>query len=601
MRLEFWDWAIVAFVMAFSIVVSVSVRQQASKSADEFFLSGRSMPWWLLGASMVATTFSTDTPNLVADITRTRGVAGNWIWWAFLLTGMATAFFFARCWRRSGVATDIEFYELRYSGSIAAFLRIFRAVYLGLVFNVLIMAAVTLAAIKFGTILLGVTPLQVVLVAGSVTLLFSIVGGLKGVLIADMFLFFLAMIGAVAAAYFAVNLPEVGGLSGLFSHPAVESKSALLPSLSDPDSFIPLLLIPLVVQWWSVWYPGAEPGGGGYVAQRMLAAKNENNALGAVLLFNFAHYALRPWPWILVALASLIVFPDLESLRVAFPDVDSSVVGHDLAYPAMLTFVPSGWLGAVVASLLAAYMSTISTSLNLGSSYFTNDVYRRFINPQAEPKRLVTIGRIAMAGIMLLAGFLALQLQSALQTFNLLLSIGAGTGLLFILRWYWDRINAWSEISAMVISFVISVFMQLSDFPTLEDWHKLVISIAITTVGWIAVTLLTPREDAEKLVAFYNKIQPRGPGWEWTKAQPRAIKQRDRSGQTLHISLLCMILACISVYTTMFAIGRFLQANMQFGFVALVVAIASSAACFYYWQKHFSAAVMKRAIDLQQG
>jgi len=587
MQLQLLDWTIIASVLVSSVLVSLAVGRKAASSAQEFFLSGRSMPWWLLGASMVATTFSTDTPNLVADITRTKGVAGNWVWWAFLITGMATAFFFARGWRRSGVATDIEYYEIRYSGKPAAFLRIFRAVYLGLIFNVLIMASVTLAAIKLGTILVGASPLEIVIVAGSVTLLFSILGGLKGVLITDLMLFVLAMTGSIAAAYFAVSMPQVGGISALFEHPQVAGKSSILPSLSDPDAYIPLLLIPLLVQWWSVWYPGSEPGGGGYVAQRMLAAKDENNAMGAVVFFNFAHYALRPWPWILVALASMIVFPDLDSLRAAFPDIDPSVVGNDLAYPAMLTFVPSGWLGVILASLLAAYMSTMSTSLNLGSSYFTNDVYMRFVNPKAKPAQLVTIGRVAMAITMVAAGFLALQLESALQSFNILLSIGAGTGLLFLLRWYWDRINAWSEISAMIISFVTSLALQLGNFPNLLDWEKLLISVGVTTAGWIIVTLITPRDDPDTLVGFYNKVQPRGPGWEWTKAQPSATRERNRSAHTLHLSLACMVLGCTAVYSTMFAIGHALKSANQMAFIASAVAVISGGVCYRIWAQTF--------------
>ena len=314
MRLGSADWIIIIAVIAVALVISILVSRRSSRSSEEFYLSGRNMPWWLLGASMVATTFSTDTPNLVADITRTNGVSGNWVWWAFLLTGMTTAFLFAKMWRRSGLTTDIEFYELRYSGRIAAFLRVFRAVYLGLILNTMIMAVVTLAAIKIGAVLFGLTPAHVVLVATSTALFVAIVGGLRGVIYTDLLLFTIAMSGAFSAAYFALALPEVGGLSGLFNHPAVIEKAQLFPDPTNADVFVPLLLMPLLIQWWSVWYPGAEPGGGGYVAQRMLAARTPDHALGAMVLFNFAHYVLRPWPWIIVALASLIVFPALGDI-----------------------------------------------------------------------------------------------------------------------------------------------------------------------------------------------------------------------------------------------------------------------------------------------
>jgi SSS family solute:Na+ symporter len=415
---------------------------------------------------MVATTFSTDTPNLVTDIVRTNGVSGNWVWWAFLLTGLLTVFVYAKLWRRSNVATDMEFYELRYGGKPAHFLRWFRAFYLGVLFNVMAMSAVTLAAIKIGQVMLGLDPVFTVLVAGSITVLFSAVGGFRGVIYTDFVLFFVAIAGAVGAAYYLVNIPEVGGLEALLAHENVSDKLSILPDFSDTEALIGILIIPLAVQWWSAWYPGAEPGGGGYIAQRMLAAKNENHAIGATFFFNIMHYALRPWPWILVALASMVVYPDLLSIQTAFPNVAADKLGNDLAYSAMLTKLPSGLLGLVMASLGAAYMSTISTHLNWGSSYIVNDVYKLEIQPNATEKQLVMVGRVATVLLMVASGFLALTLTNALQLFDIILMFGAGTGLIFILRWFWWRINAWSEISAMIVSGVLSILFNFGSIGT---------------------------------------------------------------------------------------------------------------------------------------
>jgi len=320
MLLESIDWTIIISFFAISLIIGLLVAKKAGSSSSEFFLSGRNMPWWLLGFSMVATTFSTDTPNLVTDFVRTDGVAGNWQWWAFLLTGMLTVFVYAKLWRRSGVMTDIEFYEIRYSGKPAAFLRGFRALYLGVFFNIIVMATVTLAAIKIGGVMFDFTPLQTIIVASIVTVAYSMLGGLRGVLITDFLLFFIAMFGSVVAAVVALNHEAVGGLSNMLVHENVVSKLSLLPDFGEGkwDIAISIFIIPIAVQWWNVWYPGSEPGGGGYIAQRMLAAKDEKHAMGATLFFNAAHYALRPWPWIIVALCSLIVFPDLESLQQAW-------------------------------------------------------------------------------------------------------------------------------------------------------------------------------------------------------------------------------------------------------------------------------------------
>ncbi|HCR55039.1 MAG TPA: Na+:solute symporter, partial [Cytophagales bacterium] len=389
------DWIIIIAFLSFSLIIGLLNSKRASESASEFFLSSRSMPWWLLGISMVATTFSADTPNLVTDIVRKNGVSGNWVWWAFLLTGMLTVFVYAKLWRRSGVVTDLEFYELRYGGKSAAFLRGFRALYLGVFFNIVIMASVSLAAIKIGGVMMGLTPVQTLLIATIITVAYSSLGGLRSVLITDFFQFLIAMVGSVAATVYIINQPMVGGLDNLFSQASVTSKLSFLPDFSDTSTLIPLLILPLAVQWWSVWYPGAEPGGGGYIAQRMLSAKNEKNALTASLIFNITHYALRPWPWILIALASLVVFPDLISLQKAFPHIPADKINDDLAYPAMLTFLPAGLMGMLIASLVAAYMSTISTHLNWGSSYVVHDFYKRFLKPEASEKELVAVGRIS--------------------------------------------------------------------------------------------------------------------------------------------------------------------------------------------------------------
>jgi Na+/proline symporter len=536
------------------------------------------MPWWLLGFSMVATTFSTDTPNLVTDIVRQNGVAGNWAWWAFLIGGMVTVFWYAKLWRRSEVMTDIEFYEMRYSGKGAAFLRGFRALYLGLLFNVMVMAAVSLAAIKIGGVILGLSPLQSILWAMIATGIFASIGGFRSVIFTDFILFGMAMIGAVAAAYFAINHEMIGSLGALLEHPNLEGKLSFVPAIERTadgalteqslNAWVTLMVIPLLVQWWSVWYPGAEPGGGGYVAQRMLAAKNEKHATGAVLFFNFAHYGLRPWPWILVALASLIVFPTLESIHAAFPHIDPDMLGHDLAYPAMLTFLPSGWLGLVIASLIAAYMSTISTQTNGGSFYLVNDFYKRFVNPGASEKQLVRAGRISTILMMVVAGWLALQLRSALDTFQILLQVGAGTGLIFLLRWYWWRINAYSEISAMISSFAIAVTFKVLD-TDLAWWQELLTGVGLTTLVWVTVTLFSPNTDQSVLESFFRKVRPGGPGWKRVRSQiPETLPASDALGP----QLTSLIMGIATVYGFLFGIGRLIYGELLFGIVLVVVA-----------------------------
>ena len=574
MQLTTLDWAVIAAYAVLALGVGLYFARRAGREVGEYFLGGRSMPWWLLGTSMVATTFSTDTPNLVTDLVRTGGVSQNWLWWAFLITGMCTVFFYAKLWRRSGILTDIGFYELRYSGRPAAFLRGFRAVYLGVFFNTMIMATVTLAAIKIGGVLLGLSKYEVVLWAGGLTALYSATSGLWGVVVTDLILFVIAMFGSLAAAYYALTLPEVGGLAGLFSHPALEGKLALLPDFTDWSSAAAVFVVPIAVQWWSTWYPGAEPGGGGYVAQRMLAAPDESQAMKATLLFNVAHYALRPWPWILVALASLIVYPTLESIQAAFPNVDPSIVRHDLAYPAMLVFLPPGLLGLVVASLAAAYMSTISTHLNWGASYIVDDVYRRFIAPDEDERRYVTVGRVATVGLIVLASAVSLWLENAMQAFQILLQIGAGTGLVFLLRWFWWRINAWSELAAMVVSFAVALYFQFVHvgFLGLEAWDaslQLVVGVAITTVGWLVVTLLTRPAAAETLRDFHERIRPMGPGWRGAGLGLEA----DPEGESASAAFLAWFLGCVVVYGALFGTGYALYGRG--GLAALCLGVAA--------------------------
>jgi len=598
MELALFDWLIIFLFFAVSLGIGIYVSKSSGKSANEFFLSGRSMPWWLLGLSMVATTFSTDTPNLVTDIVRTNGVSGNWVWWAFLITGLLTVFVYAKLWRKSNVNTDLEFYELRYGGKPASFLRKFRAIYLGIIFNVITMSAVTLAAIKIGGIMLGLEPWQTVITAGLVTVTFSAIGGFKGVVYTDVILFFVAMIGAIGAAYYLVNLPEVGGIQALLTHENVVDKISILPDFGNKEALITLLIIPLAVQWWSSWYPGAEPGGGGYIAQRMLAAKDENHAIGATFFFNIMHYALRPWPWILVALASLVVFPDLQSIQTAFPNITADKLGNDLAYPAMLTKLPTGLLGLVLASLISAYMSTISTQLNWGSSYIVYDFYKRQINPEASQKRLVAVGRLSTVLLMVLSTLLALLLQNAIQLFNLLLVFGAGTGLIFILRWFWWRINAWSEITAMIASGVISLLLAIPSFGIKEAlfgvggifpaWAEFPFVVVVTSTLWILVTIFTPSESKEVLRAFYKKIQPGGPGWKSVleDAEKESIILTDSdAGWTVPSGIIAMLLGCLMIYSIMFATGYFIYGDYQLALPLSALAIGAAFFLIKTWKK----------------
>ena len=574
MNISNLDWIIIALFMIATMAIALWSARQSGKSAKEYFLSGNNMPWWMLGVSMVATTFSADTPNLVTDIVRGDGISGNWVWWAFLLTGMLTVFVYARLWRRAGIVTDLEFYELRYSGKSASFLRGFRAIYLGVFFNVMIMASVLLAGIKIGGVMLGLSAVQTVGLVSVVTVFYSAVGGLRGVILTDVFQFVLSMIGMVVAAVFIMQLPGVESLDNLINHPNVSDKLNFIPDFNDMELLVPLFLIPLAVQWWSTWYPGAEPGGGGYVAQRMLSAKEEKDAIKATLLFNIAHYALRPWPWILIALASLIIYPDLDSIAQAFPNIEADKIGNDLAFPAMLTKLPAGLIGLLLAALIAALMSTISTHLNWGSSYIVNDFYARFIDRNITERNKVMIGRISTVVLMVLAAIVALYLQNAKQAFDILLQIGAGTGLLFILRWFWWRINAYSEIVAMVVSFVIAFYFERMYDGDLLNYEKMCIGVLLTTIAWLVATYITPATDQETLQAFYAKIQPKGSGWNpvvknLTPRQKHDISQNIDPGLTSQI--IMMLLGCAVVYTALFGSGWLLLGSPVIGAITLFV------------------------------
>jgi len=631
------DWVIIVGFLLAVIGIGSAAAWRSNKNAADFFLSGRSMPWWLLGVSMVACTFSCDTPNLVTDIVRRQGVAGNWCWWAFLLTGMLTVFIYAKLWRRSALDTDLGFYEIRYSGKPAAALRGFRALYLGIFFNIMIMATVSLAAIKIGQVMFGLSPIVSLVVASFGVAVYATLGGLTGSIWADFFQYSVAMVGAFFAAYYAVVSKDIGGISSLtelFAHPNVADKISLFPKADNVSLLMTIFILPIAVQWWNVWYPGAEPGGGGYIAQRMLSAKDEKNAIGATLLFNFLHYAVRPWPWIVVALVSLIMFPISSSEEVAagkaymasnvalvqqyedgkldkanpqytevrqmkaqangvgalakaFPTVNDKFLKDDIAYPGMISKMPAGWLGLIIASLIAAYMSTIATHLNWGSSYFVQDFYVRFINPTCAPKKAVMVGRLSMLALLVVSGLVALLMTNAKNSFDILLQIGAGTGLLYILRWFWWRINAYSEISAMLASFVIACLFQWvapsfgveasfekAGMFTIMDYGswKLVIGITLTTIIWVATTYLTKPEKDDVLINFCRKIRAGGPGWKKYAAEVG----RDATGWDVPFGILCMMLGCVAVWSALFSVGKLLYGDLGVGILLAVIAVVST-------------------------
>jgi solute:Na+ symporter, SSS family len=607
MKLLPLDWAIVVVTILICFVPALFFGKRAGKNTSEFFASGRSVPWWLAGLSMVATTFSSDTPNWVTQQVRQYGVAGNWQWWAFVLTGVSTVFFFARLWRRSGVMTDLEFYELRYSGKAASVVRGFRAVYLGLFFNCFIMAMVTLAACKIANILFGLPPWQTILVCGILNVVFAAHSGLWGVLVIDMVQFFIKMTAVIAAAYFSlkevarhtgVGDSAIAGLHKLVSilgsqqvnyqpgsQPVLSPIDGtgqpilnIMPNFAMSELALMIFIVPIAIGWWANWYPGAEPGGGSYIAQRMLASKSEKDSLGGTLFFNLAHYVLRPWPWIITALCSIVIFPELKDIQAAFPAADPGLIGHDSAFPAMLKFLPAGFAGLMMGGLIAANSSTILTHLNWGSSYLVHDFYRRFIKLDANEKHYVMVGRIATVGLYVFAALLSLTLQSSQEAFEVLISIGAGTGLLYLLRWFWWRINAWTEVVAMISSFAISVvfFVMRKTGHALPFAHTVLYSVALTTICWLVAAYVTPPTSRERLISFYRKVHPSGPGWRVIReaagvTEAEGALHSDRIGQ----ATLGWVSGCLTIWSSLFAIGNFLYGRLQLAFILTAVFVVS--------------------------
>ena len=609
MNITWIDWVIVAASILICFVPALFLAKRSSGSTAEFFASGRSVPWWLAGLSMVATTFSSDTPNWVTEQVRKYGVAGNWQWWAFVLTGVATVFFFARLWRRSGVMTDLEFYEHRYSGTAASVVRGFRAVYLGLFFNCFIMGMVTLAACKIANILFGMPAWQTIVVCGILNVVFAAHSGLWGVLVIDMVQFFIKMTAVFAAAWF--SLVEVGerlvgkGAGGWAGLKALVAKLStqqvvvpkvqktvdgvaqfkdgvpvmvdgepvmsvisgqgqpildMLPNFTMPELALMIFILPIAISWWANWYPGSEPGGGSYIAQRMLASKSEKDSLGGTLFFNIAHYVLRPWPWIITALCSIIVYPDLAAIKAAFPAADPTLIGHDSAFPAMLMFLPVGFVGLMIGGLIAANSSTILTHLNWGSSYLVHDFYRRFMKKDASEAHYVNVGRLSTVLLYVVAAVLSLYMKSAQQAFQVLLSIGAGTGLLYVARWFWWRVSAWCEVVAMVMSLVTAVGVPMvlpqADFATTTLWQ-----VGLTTVAWLVTAFVGPQTDRATLISFCQKVKPAGPGWTDIRAEAgisdAEIAQENRIGS----AFVGWIAGCALIWGSLFAIGNFLYAS----------------------------------------
>ena len=589
MQLTWIDWAIVIASILICFVPALFYAKRSSESTSEFFASGRSVPWWLAGLSMVATTFSSDTPNWVTEQVRKYGVAGNWQWWAFVLTGVATVFFFARLWRRSGVMTDLEFYEHRYSGKAASLVRGFRAVYLGFFFNCFIMGMVTLAACKIANILFGMPAWQTIVICGVLNVVFAAHSGLWGVLIIDMIQFFIKMTAVFAAAWF--SLVEVGerlvgkGAGGWAGLKALVAKLStqqvvttdgvpvmsvingtgqpfldMLPNFTMSELALMIFILPIAIGWWANWYPGAEPGGGSYIAQRMLASKSEKDSLGGTLFFNIAHYVLRPWPWIITALCSIIVYPDLASIKSAFPAADVALIGHDSAFPAMLKFLPVGFVGLMVGGLIAANSSTILTHLNWGSSYLVHDFYRRFINKDATEGHYINVGRLSTVVLYVFAAVLSLFMTSAQQAFEVLLSIGAGTGLIYIARWFWWRVSAWCEIVAMVMSLVTSLAVPLL-MPDDGFATRTIVQVAITTLAWLITAYVGPETDRATLISFYRKVKPVGPGWTDIRAEAGVTDAEVAQENRIGSALLGWISGCVVIWSSLFAIGNFLYSS----------------------------------------
>ena len=582
MRLALIDWTIIAAYFALSLAIGLYYARRAGRSTEEYFLSNRSLPWWLAGTSMVATTFAADTPLVVAGLVAANGVAGNWLWWNMVASGILTVFFFARLWRRSGVMTDVELAELRYSGRPAAFLRGFRALYLGLLINCIIMGWVTLAMVKVLNLTLGISAWQAAFLCLAITAAYVIISGFWGVVVTDAVQFSIAMLGCILLAILSVQ--RVGGMEELIArvttHFGSEDRAiGLWPGFDSPWLPAATFAVYLAVQWWASWYPGAEPGGGGYVAQRIFSAKNEKHGLLAAFWFNIAHYALRPWPWIITALCAVALYPTLEDKEAGFVQI-------------MLDVLPAGLLGLLIASFAAAYMSTISTQLNWGTSYLINDFYRRFVQKQGSERHYVAASRVATVLLALLGGLISLGLESIGGTWQLLLAIGAGTGLVYILRWYWWRINAWSEISAMTAALVVSLFFRWRgaalfgldpNEPRTGDLffaYSLLATVAVTTVVWLIVTLVTAPEPRAKLISFYRKVRPDGPGW-------RAVAREagGPEGGSLAPNFLNWLFGCVLVYSFLFGIGEVIFREFARGVIFIALGLAAGALIFWNLQR----------------
>jgi solute:Na+ symporter, SSS family len=575
MKLTFWDWLVVVMYFAFNLAVGLYYRKKGSRSTDDFFVSGREVTWWLAGTSMVATTFAADTPLAVTGLVATQGIAGNWLWWSFLLSGMMTVFFFARLWRRSEVITDVEFVELRYSGKPAAFLRGFRALYFGILMNCLIVGWVNLAMEKILTITLGVSTFwAVVIIFGiiGITGLYTFISGLWGVLWTDLFQFVLKMTMVIVLAYYGVE--AVGGMAAMkrkllvvdAARQAARGGSgsilSFVPDLHSP--WLPILTfgVYLGVNWWANWYPGAEPGGGGFIAQRIFCAKDEKNSLWATLWFNVAHYAVRPWPWILTALASVILYPHLKDPEVGYIKV-------------WVDYLPHALRGLMLAGFLAAYMSTIATQLNWGSSYIVNDFYRRFAARGRGEKHYVLASKFSIVFLALLGAGVSLIMTTVAGAWELLLGIGAGTGAVYLLRWYWWRINAWSEVASMtaalVTTVVLRVWVHFAGPQPIVFAKSLLVTVAVTTAVWLAATFLTAPEPDSKLVEFYCHVRPDVTGWKHIAEQAPEIPPTHDNWY----NLLDWVLGCLMVYMVLFGIGKLLLGDTLTGVVFLLVSVAS--------------------------
>jgi SSS family solute:Na+ symporter len=604
--LQVADWLVIGAYLAFTLLVGLFFSRRSGKKTEEFFLSGRTLPWWLAGTSMVATTFGSDTPLLVAGIIGQRGIAGNWWWWSFAMSNMLTVFFFARLWRRSGLTTDVELCELRYGGAPARILRGTRALYFGGLINILVLAWILFGGQGILATLLGIAPnatitflgldvplaLSLVVALVLFVTLYSTLAGLWGVVTTDLVQFGLATVGCVALAIYVVNSGEVGGLSGLRSqviqnHPAGASALSFFPQIGGSGvTGVSLIWFSTMMgaQWWASWYPGSEPGGGGYIAQRMLASKDERHAQLATLWFSVAHYAVRPWPWILVALASFAIWPDVGSLFPADWGVDAGRARELTFIAAIPRFLPTGLAGLMAASLVAALMSTVDTHMNWGASYLVNDFYRRFWVKDRDERHYVRVSRLVMLGSIGLAILLATTALDNIRSANeLVVSIGAGAGLVYILRWFWPRINAWSEIASMLGAFAIS---QLVKALSAQDGSlfgfagddaaavRLLATIVGTTALWLGVTFLTPREDDATLEAFYKRCRPPGPGWQTLAIR---LGLRDSHARLGFAGLADWVAGCMLVWAAMLAVGKFLLGNPSTGTVYGLVAAATSA------------------------